>query len=155
MFLARDKLGIKPLFYYRDENKLLFGSEIKCILCDPGVPHNVNLKALHHFLSLNYVPAPLTLFDGIYQLMPGQYMLVKVDGIDIRNYWDLSFIESSKKSLHYYEDTLDQILERSIERMLVSDVPFGVFLSGGLDSSTVTYYMSRILKKPVKTFSNK
>jgi len=153
MFLARDRLGIKPLYYYRDENKLLFGSEIKCILCDPSVPHNVNLEVLHHFLSLNYVPAPLTLFEGIYQLMPGQYMLVTMEGIDIREYWDLRFTNSQKKPLHYYEDTLDQILERSIERMLVSDVPFGVFLSGGLDSSTVTYYMSRILKKPVKTFS--
>jgi asparagine synthase (glutamine-hydrolysing) len=153
MFLARDRLGIKPLFFYRDENKLLFGSEIKCILCDPSVPHNINIEALHHFLSLNYLPAPLTLFEGIYQLMPGQYMLVTINGISIKNYWDLRFTEFQKKPLHYYEDILDRILERSIERMLVSDVPFGVFLSGGLDSSTVTCYMSKILKKPVKTFS--
>nr|WP_320161274.1 asparagine synthase (glutamine-hydrolyzing) [uncultured Methanoregula sp.] len=153
MFLARDRLGIKPLFYYRDENKLLFGSEIKCLLCDPTRPQKVNLEALHHFLSLNYVPAPLTLFEGIRQLMPGQYMLVSKDGIEIKDYWDIRFTESQKKPLSCYEDTLDQILKRSVEQMMVSDVPFGVFLSGGLDSSTVTYYMSKILNKPVKSFS--
>jgi len=93
------------------------------------------------------------MFKGILQLLPGQYMKVTEGGINFSDYWDLSFTESQKKPLQYYEDTLDQILEKSIGRMLVSDVPFGVFLSGGLDSSTVTYYMSRILKEPVKTFS--
>jgi len=153
MFLARDRLGIKPLFYYKDEKKLLFGSEIKCILCDPSVPHHVNFEALHHFLSLNYLPAPLTLFEGISQLLPGQYMLVTPEGTGIKDYWDIRFTKSQKTVFHDYKTTLDQILWRSVERMLVSDVPFGVFLSGGLDSSTVTYYMSRILKTPVKTFS--
>ena len=153
LFLARDRLGIKPLFYYHNQEKLLFGSEIKCILSDPTVNREVNLEALHHFLSLNYTPAPLTMFKGILQLLPGQYMKVTEGGINFSDYWDLSFTESQKKPLQYYEDTLDQILEKSIGRMLVSDVPFGVFLSGGLDSSTVTYYMSRILKEPVKTFS--
>jgi asparagine synthase (glutamine-hydrolysing) len=153
LFLARDRLGIKPLFYYHNQEKLLFGSEIKCILSDPTVNREVNLEALHHFLSLNYTPAPLTMFKGILQLLPGQYMKVTEDGINFSDYWDLSFTESQKKPLQYYEDTLNKILEKSIGRMLVSDVPFGVFLSGGLDSSTVTYYMSRILKEPVKTFS--
>ena len=152
LLLARDRLGIKPLFYYADENKLLFGSEIKCILEDESSKREVDLEALHHFLSFNYTPAPLTMFAGIKQLLPGQYLIVENNEIQIHEYWDLNFTSTSHTEGEYKE-RLDQHLFDSVESMLVSDVPFGVFLSGGLDSSVVTHYMSRILDQPVKTFS--
>lgn len=154
MFLARDRLGIKPLFYYVDREKLLFGSEIKCILCDSTVARNVNIEALHHYLSLNYTVAPLTLFDGIRQLLPGHYLVVENGRVSDREYWDLEFDERNvQEDMPFYQERLEQQLHKTVERMVVSDVPFGVFLSGGLDSSAITYYMSQILPGPVKSFS--
>ena len=152
LLLARDRLGIKPLFYYYDDEKLLFGSEIKCILEDESIKREVDTEALHHFLSFNYTPAPHTMFQGIKQLLPGQYLLIENNEVVIKEYWDLEFVESAN-SESAYRDQLDQHLHDSVESMLVSDVPFGVFLSGGLDSSVVTHYMSGMLDQPVKTFS--
>jgi len=153
LFLARDRFGVKPLYYFYDKEKLLFGSEIKSILCDQTVERRVNLRALHHFLSLNYVPVPYTLFNGILQLLPSQYLIIEEGTLSLGEYWDLRFDESGHKSVEYYEATLLDLLHKTVKGMLVSDVPFGVFLSGGLDSSTVTYFMSRIMKEPVRTFS--
>jgi len=152
LLLARDRLGIKPLFYYVDDEKLLFGSEIKCILCDESIKREVDHEALHHFLSFNYTPAPLTMFAGIRQLLPGEYLVIEKNRVKVEAYWDLSFTRTDQTE-EVYQEQLDEHLYNSVEKMLVSDVPFGVFLSGGLDSSAVTHYMSRILDQPVKTFS--
>jgi len=154
LLLARDRLGIKPLFYYVDEHKLLFGSEIKCILSEHTVSRRVNAEALHHYLSLNYVPAPLTMFEGIKQLLPGHYLLVQDGHMTCREYWDLHFYESKgREVLAECAAELDKALYDSVARRVVCDVPFGVLLSGGVDSSCITYYMSKILDQPVKTFS--
>jgi asparagine synthase (glutamine-hydrolysing) len=154
LLLARDRMGIKPLFYYAGKDKLLFGSEIKCILCDEDVPRHVSLESLHHYLSLNYVPAPLTMFEGIKQLLPGHCIVVENGRFSIHEYWDLEFDEKKKQCrTSEYADHLSEKIHASVARRLVCDVPFGVFLSGGIDSSTVAYYMSEVLDQPVKTFS--
>jgi asparagine synthase (glutamine-hydrolysing) len=153
LLLTRDRLGIKPLFYYSDHEKLLFGSEMKCILQDSSIKRKVDLKTLHHYLSFNYVPAPCTMFENIRQLLPGHYLIVEDGTVSVHEYWDLKFSREDGHDERYYRDQLDEHLADSVEKMLISDVPFGVFLSGGIDSSTITYYMSQILQQPVKTFS--
>jgi len=153
MFLVRDRLGIKPLFYFLDKEKLIFASEIKAILCHPGVGRRVNLRALHDFLSLNYMPAPLTMFEGINQLLPGHYLYVQGDNVEIRKYWELRFEEGERKREEYYIEKLEEQIQRAVKYRLISDVPFGAFLSGGIDSSTIVYFMSQFLREPVETFS--
>jgi asparagine synthase (glutamine-hydrolysing) len=154
LFLARDRLGIKPLFYYADGRRLLFASEIKAILADETIERRVNLKALHHFLSLNYTPAPLTLFAGISQLMPGHYLLCDGEGrVTDGEYWDVHYIEEGYRPEAEYVERFGQLLQEAVRRQLVSDVPFGAFLSGGVDSSSVVYWMSQYLENPVQTFS--
>lgn len=154
LFLVRDRIGIKPLFYYIDARHLLFGSEIKAILADETVERRVNLKALHHFLSLNYTPAPLTLFEGISQLLPGHYLVCDSEGrVTDHEYWDVHYIEDGYLSEAEYVERFSQLLQKAVRKRLMSDVPFGAFLSGGVDSSAVVYWMSQCLETPVQTFS--
>lgn len=153
MLLVRDRLGIKPLFYFLDKEKLIFASEIKAILCHPEVRREVNLRALHDFLSLNYMPAPLTMFAGISQLLPGHYLYVQGDNVEVKNYWELQFEEGEQKREKYYIEKLEEQIQRAVKYRLISDVPFGAFLSGGIDSSTIVYFMSQFLREPVETFS--
>jgi asparagine synthase (glutamine-hydrolysing) len=153
LWLVRDRLGVKPLFYCRLPHALLFASEIKGILSEPSVPRSLNHEALSYFLALNYTPAPHTLFDRIRQVMPGHYLAVDAQG-DVRDvgYWDLRFQEEECPNRNYVEE-FEAILQDAVSARLVSDVPFGAFLSGGIDSSAVAYWMSRFLKDPVKTFT--
>jgi len=155
MFLVRDRLGIKPLFYYTGKNRLLFSSEIKAILVDPDVPREMDKKCLHNYLSLNYVTAPLTLFKNIFQILPGHYLQAEKGGCNVKRYWDVTFEESKDNSWNQglWLEEFDHRLYQSVKSMLVGDVPFGAFLSGGLDSSSVVHYMSQIMKTRVKTFS--
>jgi asparagine synthase (glutamine-hydrolysing) len=154
LWLVRDRLGIKPLFYSRQPDRLLFASEIKAILCDPVVERKINLTALHHYLSLNYVPAPYSLFAGIEQLLPGHYLLIDEDGNSREeSYWDLSYTEKRQESESKLLTEFEQRLSRAIELCLISDVPLGAFLSGGADSSALVYWMSRQREYPVSTFS--
>ena len=158
LFLARDRLGIKPLFYYHDANAFIFASEIKAILAHPSVSRNISSTCLHNYLSLNYSTAPLTLFDNVYQILPGHSLEILNSGKTISTqYWNVSFLEQpdsfSVNSESYWMDMLDEQLSNAVKRCLVSDVPFGAFLSGGLDSSTVTCYMTELLKSSIKTFS--
>lgn len=155
LWLVRDRLGIKPLFYCQLPGALLFGSEIKAILEHPQVTRQMDLKALAYFLGLNYTPAPFTLFDAVKQILPGHYAVAGTDGkFDMTEYWDLHYQEDhSRKSEQDYLDEFDQLLEDSVKLRLVSDVPFGSFLSGGIDSSTVSYWMAKNLQEPLKTFT--
>lgn len=156
LFLVRDRIGIKPLFYYSGKNRLLFASEIKAILADPSIPREVDAKCLHNYFSLNYVTAPLTLFKNILQVLPGHYLVVNKKGIKSERYWDVAFTadpkDGKKSDLEWLEE-FDYQLQRAVEMRLVSDVPFGAFLSGGLDSSSVVYYMTKVMNTGVKTFS--
>jgi asparagine synthase (glutamine-hydrolysing) len=155
LFLVRDRIGIKPLFYFLDSNRLMFGSEIKALLVDPRVPRKIDARCLHNYFSLNYVTAPHTLFKDIKQILPGHYLKVSQKGSWAERYWNISFAEenSDQSYTRHWLTKFDQTLNRAVERRLVSDVPFGALLSGGLDSSSVVYYMSKIKKDGVKTFS--
>jgi asparagine synthase (glutamine-hydrolysing) len=155
LWLVRDRLGVKPLFYCHLPNAVLFASEIKALLANPQVNRQVDLEALAYFLGLNYTPAPFTLFKSVRQLLPGHYALIDSRGkMDLKEYWDLRFQENGplKKEGEYLEE-FNALLEDAVKSRLVSDVPFGAYLSGGIDSSAVSYWMARNLKEPLKTFT--
>jgi asparagine synthase (glutamine-hydrolysing) len=155
LLLARDRLGIKPLYYADSGGRLVFGSEIKALLQHPAVEARPDLESLGHFLSLKYVPAPRTMFDRVQALPPGGLLVCDAAGPKVRPYWQLSFTAPTNghQSEDAYAEQLTALLRESVERHLVSDVPFGAFLSGGIDSSTIVALMSEVLNAPVKTFS--
>ncbi|MFB3041364.1 MAG: asparagine synthase (glutamine-hydrolyzing), partial [Candidatus Poribacteria bacterium] len=165
LLLARDRLGIKPLFYTLSDGNLLFASEIKSILQDPTVKREVNLHALHNFLSLNYIPHPDTIFKDIYKLPPGNILVCENGQVQIKAYWDMRFgMEQGKEAEHAaglskrkreeeYAEGLREQLKESVRLRLLSDVPLGVLLSGGIDSSAITALMSSLVDEPIKTFS--
>jgi asparagine synthase (glutamine-hydrolysing) len=155
LVLARDRLGIKPLYYADRGGCLVFGSEIKALLQHPAVEARPNLESLGHFLSLKYVPAPQTMFDGIEALAPGALLVCDPQGPRVRSYWQLSFAARSNghRTEASYAEQLAALLRESVKGHLISDVPFGAFLSGGIDSSTIVALMSEFLDEPVQTFS--
>lgn len=154
LWIVRDRLGIKPLFYLHSREFFAFGSEIKALLEIPGLERQIDFQALSYFLALNYTPAPYTLFKGIRQLEPGHSLIVDVSGfVQDDQYWELRYNEENTSSEKEYQDEFLCLLEDSVRIRLVSDVPFGAFLSGGIDSSTVAYWMSQNLNEAVKTFS--
>lgn len=155
LFLARDRLGIKPLYYTVVNGAVVFSSEIKSILEHPDVSAAPDLEGLSHFISLKYVPSPHTMFKDILVLPPGYALKCTSDGVKIWSYWDILFHPHEKPPHSEAEciEQLDALLHESVKAHLMSDVPFGAFLSGGVDSSTVVAFMSQYLNEPVKTFS--
>jgi len=153
LLLGRDRLGVKPLFYWWNGSTLLFGSEIKPILLSGQVERQVDLTALHHYLSLNYSPREHTLFKGIRKLLPG-HLLTCADGqIAVKKYWDALPQPTYAKPKDAIAAEIVERLREAVRKRLVSDVPLGVFLSGGIDSSTVTALASQVAGERVKTFS--
>jgi asparagine synthase (glutamine-hydrolysing) len=154
LWLVRDRIGIKPLFYARLSDRFLFGSELKAVAAHPDFDRRLDLEALSYYLALNYTPAPYTLFAQARQLLPGHYLLVDAEGnVETREYWDLAYDESRNDGEASYLAEFDELLHQAVRRRLVSDVPFGAFLSGGVDSSSVAYWMAREMDTPLKTFS--
>lgn len=154
IFLARDRLGIKPMYYCIDSEALVFASEIKAILKSKMVGPQVNRDVLDIYLTLGYVPAPQTMFRNIYKLLPGHTLTYNHNGASIEKYWDIDSIsENSIVDENTYIDTFMGLLDESVKMRLISDVPLGVFLSGGIDSSTVVALMSKMASGRVKTFS--
>jgi len=155
LLLARDRLGIKPLYYTFFARRLIFGSEIKAILRHPEVSAQLDPSSLSCFLSLKYVPSPSTLFLGISSLPPGHVLLCDRHGMTTKRYWDLSFAfdGNSRRTEQDYIEELEALLRECVQQHMVSDVPFGAFLSGGLDSSLVVALMSQFSEQRVKTFS--
>jgi asparagine synthase (glutamine-hydrolysing) len=154
MWLVRDRIGIKPLFYAHMPDRIAFGSEIKAVLANGRIPRTLDHTALSHYLALNYTPAPYTLFTHVRQLLPGHYLLVKADGtVQDTAYWDLHYHEGQRRSEDEWLEIFDDLLADAVRVRLMSDVPFGAFLSGGVDSSAVTYWMAQHMREPVKTFS--
>jgi asparagine synthase (glutamine-hydrolysing) len=153
LLLARDRVGKKPLYYYIGHDRLVFGSEIKALLADPAVPREPDPVALDHYLALQYIPAPLTAFRGIRKL-PAAHWLEWRDGhMEIGPYWKLCYTPKRTLSMRDAIAELQWHLAEAVRLRLVSDVPLGVFLSGGIDSSAVVAYMARALDSPVRTFS--
>ena len=158
LLLARDRLGVKPLVYTQLGDKLLFASEIKALLQYPEVPREIDLQALLLYLTFNYVPAPYTIFKGIYKLEPAHYALAAIqpDGgikLEAKCYWNLQ--SSLKEAPLDYEEALvglREVLEDAVHSRLIADVPLGAFLSGGVDSSLIVALMARHQAK-VKTFT--
>lgn len=157
LHLVRDRLGIKPLFYYLSSEGMSFASEIKSILQNPAVGRDVDLLALDDYLSLNYCMAPRSMFANIRQLLPGERLEYKNGEPSLFTYWDLQFPrkgESYDLGEHHYLQHLHTQLLESVRAHLVSDVPVGAFLSGGIDSSTIVLYMRHLLNKErIDTFS--
>lgn len=151
LFLARDRLGIKPLYYYKDNEKLVFGSEIKAIL-EAGINKEINIEALHSFFSLEYIPSPMTIFRGIMKLEPGYFIMIKEGNLTKKKYWDLKY-NPNHHSKKYFVNALRELLYDSVRIRMVADVPLGAFLSGGIDSSLIVSQMSKISSQPIKTFS--
>ena len=156
LFMARDRIGIKPLYYTCQGGRFLFASEIKAILAFPGIPRAVHLPGLHHYLSFLTTPAPLTLFEGIRKLPAGHTLTVEEDGNDrVEEWWDVfdGVQPTDTKDEGAIRARLIHLLRESIRYRMVSDVPFGVFLSGGVDSSTNVALMAELMDRPVETFS--
>ena len=156
LFMARDRLGKKPLVYTHQARHLAFASEIKALLQIPGIEKKVNGYAIHHYLTYQYVPSPETIFEGIKKLPPAHYLLYDRDGtLKIERYWRLHFNSSHQTdiSLQELSDRIRAELEESVKLRLISDVPLGAFLSGGIDSSLIVGIMANLSGNPVKTFS--
>ena len=159
LFIARDRLGIKPLYYKLTPERLLFGSEIKAVLAHGGIRPEFNRAALPEYLAFGYLSGAESFYNGILKLLPAHAMTIGLDGkAEIRRYWDLdastpheSGVDSYNES--YYVQSYRELLEGAVNSHLMSDVPLGVFLSGGVDSSAVAALMTKIRREPVETFS--
>ena len=154
--LVRDPLGVKPLYYYQGKNSFAFASEIKAILAMPEVEKSINEESLYHYLTFANAPAPDTFFKNIHKLEAGNYLKIGIDGkFEMIRYWDPTQFQPQKQSLdeHEYTNETKRLLRQSVARRMVSDVPFGVFLSGGVDSSLNVALMSEQMDRPVETFS--
>lgn len=153
LFLARDRIGKKPLYYYFDGINFLFASELKCLLLDPVVNATINDEAVCDFFRYSYVPDPKTIYNNIYKLEPGHSLSCSAQGVAKRQYWDVSFKKQQVLSLDEVAANLLDSIEESVKLRLVSDVPLGAFLSGGIDSSAVVALMAQLSTRPVKTCS--
>lgn len=154
LILARDRTGIKPLFYYLDDQDFIFASEIKAItVAKPDTPFRKEL--LPYFLHLGYLPQPYTIYQNVFKFPTGNYAVVKNRQVSFHAYWKIEQEISNKLITNEQDaiDRLDTLLHRSVQSQLISDVPLGVFLSGGIDSSTVAVFAAKNSEKPIKTFS--
>ncbi|MCP4219650.1 MAG: asparagine synthase (glutamine-hydrolyzing), partial [bacterium] len=160
LVLARDHLGIKPLYYHikPDNKNLVFGSEIKCILEYPGVQREIEPKALDYFLTLEYIPAPFSMFKDIRKLPAGHILTYENGKLDIKQYWDVAQSKSAPfvgntPDFNQLKEQFHVLLKESVDMRMISDVPLGAFLSGGLDSSAIVATMASLSADKIKTFS--
>lgn len=153
LILARDRMGIKPLFYYEKEGVFAYGSEIRAIMKIPGIDDLMDTTAIYDYFSYNYIPAPLSVFRCIKKLIPGHYIVYENGRTSIKKYWSLDpdFINSGR-SENEWAELIYSRLKEAVRSHLVSDVPLGVLLSGGIDSTAITAIMTR-MNVPVRTFS--
>jgi asparagine synthase (glutamine-hydrolysing) len=152
-FIARDRLGEKPLYYTNTDNTFLFASELKSIILYPGINKKLNLFAINEYLTFDYIPTPNTIINNIFKLEPATYLILeKYKILKKVKYWSHSFTNNNIK-FNTAISTFDNLLNKSVSKCLLSDVPLGVFLSGGLDSSTIAYYAQKNSEKKIKTFS--
>lgn len=153
LLLARDRCGIKPLYYAMlDNGALLFASEIKSILQYEKVKREVDLDALNYFIRLRYVPKEKTMLEGIKKLLPGHYLTISKKGVNIEGYWKLHVKINDSINEDYAVKKLKELTKRSVQLQMISDVPIGSFLSGGLDTSTIVAFASQTAEQPINTF---
>lgn len=155
LYLARDRIGVKPLYVAEAGPRMLFGSEIKAILA--AAPElrawdAIDLVAIHHYLSFNYIPAPWTVWQGVRHVMPGTWMKFSRSGVQTQRWWDLSLQQERQQDFGAWSEEFLALLDDATRLRLRADVPWGAFLSGGVDSSTIVALMARHVNQPVKTF---
>lgn len=153
LMLARDRMGIKPLYIARQGEELFFGSELKAIFVHPEIERRLSMSGLDCYLSLNYVPAPWTLVDGIEKVLPGHWVEWRNGKLRSEAYWRLPEGTNGHWTVESAREELDSLLKQSVREHLVSDVPLGVWLSGGIDSSTILHYAANASSSRLKTFS--
>ncbi len=155
LFLARDHLGIKPLYWTLQNGQFAFASELQALRCVPQCTLQIEPQALGQYLHLQYIPAPQTIFREVWKLPPASRMSVSFEGrvTGPEEYWQLEFRPNRRRSRAEWLEALDEVLRDSVRAHLVADVPFGAFLSGGVDSSAVVAYMAEVLDRPVQTFT--
>jgi len=150
--LARDHLGVKPLFYFYDHNRLLFASDVGAIACHSHFPKVINHKAISHYFTWRVIPSPYSPFEKTYQVKPGHFIKLNLNNRELQEkmYWDIPlFQETEKKSPKLFEEELSALLADALKLQVRSDVPVGAFLSGGVDSSTLAYWMGQVQEKPL------
>lgn len=153
LLVARDRLGIKPVYWTERDGLFLFASEIKSLLAHPAVNRRVNLQSAGEFLELRYSIGPETMFEGIHSLAPGNQMIVEPAGITESTYWHMPCQKPEITDIEEAEQMMEAALREAVSSHLVSDVPLGLFLSGGVDSTSVLAFMSELCSGPVKTFT--
>jgi asparagine synthase (glutamine-hydrolysing) len=153
LFAARDRAGEKPLYYYEGTHEIVFASELKSLLARRDVPRELDLEALDLFLTYEFIPAPWTIFRGVRKLPPAHAMSVEGGVVRTWPYWDIPAETDETRSEESWAEELRETLARAVSSQMMSDVPLGAFLSGGIDSSTVVALMAKASSRPVKTFS--
>jgi len=153
LLLARDQTGIKPLYYFINKDCLVFGSELKALLRCPFIDANIDPVSIKKYLIYEYVPSPASIFKNINKLPPAHFMLYRNGEPALKNYWALNLEKRNKMQMPEAEERLRELIADSVRIRLVSDVPIGSFLSGGIDSSTISYFMARSHPDKIKTFS--
>ncbi len=155
LLLARDRMGQKPLLYFRNENSFVFASEFGALKQHPDMPKNLNLQGIYDYFSLQYIPAPNTVFRDVFKLPPGHTMEIDINTgrICVDQYWMLNFADKTVLDFPAACDRLRELMFDSVRKRLMADVPYGAFLSGGIDSTIIAGIMSEVSDQPVKTFT--
>lgn len=153
LLVARDRLGVKPLFYRLEPGALVFASELRALRELVGHSLEIEPQSVYDFFGFRYIPAPHTFYRGVEKLLPGHYMIVDARGVGIEPYWDVPLEEETSRTAEDFAEEVIEQLRESIRLRLIADVPLGVFLSGGTDSSAVVAIMAALGARPVRTFS--
>jgi len=153
LVLARDPLGIKPLYLMRRGEGVVFASELKALMLDPSVPRDLDRAAIAEYLTFQYIPAPRTPWTGVRKLPPGHYLACDASGPQVRRYWAMPVEPERGRSAEWYRERLRALLAEAVRLRLVADVPLGAFLSGGVDSSVVVALMAEAVNEPIQTFT--
>jgi len=153
LFLARDRVGKKPLYYSLNEKRFIFASELKALLNINNSNFSINSQALYNYLTFGYIPGPQTIYKNIYEIPPSHYFIIKNNRINKYEYWNITYDKKRKINFHDAINEIDYLLKEAVKCRLISDVPIGIFLSGGIDSGLITALTSRLSENPVKTLT--
>lgn len=156
LFCARDRFGIKPFYYYLDGQKLVFGSEIKTIMASGNIDKTISFEGLDSYLSYGYITSDLSIYKNIHKLRPAHYLLLSLKDkavVETKQYWEIKFQPDFSRSVSDWMEEIESCLSETVRMHMISDVPLGAFLSGGIDSSSVVAMMARNSNLPIKTFS--